>query len=160
MDELLGTTFGPYTIVEKIAEGGMGVVYKAFQESLNRHVAIKVLRRELTGDPQFIARFRREALAVAKLNHPNILAIYDASVTQGWHYIAMEYVDGGSLKDLLAQGPLPVEEAVRIATLMGDALDYAHSQGVVHRDVKPANILLTRGSPISESHKLCTRRRR
>jgi len=149
MDDLLDTALGPYTIIAKIAEGGMGVVYKGFQKSLNRHVAIKVLRPEHTSDQQFIARFRREALSVAQLSHPGILSIYDFCVTRGRHYIVMEYVDGGSLKDLLARGSLPVEEAVRIASQMADALDYAHKQGVVHRDVKPANILLTRsGRPL------------
>ena len=143
MDELLGKAFGPYTIVEKIADGGMAMVYKGYQESLNRYVAIKVLRKELTNDQEFIARFRREALAAAKLSHPNILLIYDASVAHGWHYIAMEYVDSGSLKDLLARGPLPIETAIDIAMQLADALDYAHSQGFVHRDVKPANVLMT-----------------
>jgi serine/threonine protein kinase len=145
MDELLGKAFGPYTIVEKIADGGMAMVYKGYQESLNRYVAIKVLRKELTNDQEFIARFRREALAAAKLSHPNILLIYDASVAHGWYYIAMEYVDGGSLKDLLAQGPLPIDTAIELATQLADALDYANNQGFVHRDVKPANVLMTSG---------------
>ncbi|MEJ2735606.1 MAG: protein kinase, partial [Anaerolineae bacterium] len=144
MDELLGKDFGPYRIVEKIAEGGMAVVYKGYQETLNRYVAIKVLRKELSADRKFIARFRREALAVAKLSHPNILHIHDANLAHGRYYIAMEYVDGGTLKDLLAQGPLPMGKAVDIAIQLADALDYAHREGLIHRDVKPANVLLTR----------------
>jgi serine/threonine protein kinase len=144
VDELLGKDFGPYRIVEKIAEGGMAVVYKGYQETLNRYVAIKVLRKELSADRKFIARFRREALAVAKLSHPNILHIHDANLAHGRYYIAMEYVDGGTLKDLLAQGPLPIEKAVDIAIQLADALDYAHREGLIHRDVKPANVLLTR----------------
>ncbi len=144
MDELLGKDFGPYRIVEKIAEGGMAIVYKGYQESLNRYVAIKVLRKELTADRKFIARFRREALAVAKLSHPNILHIHDANLAHGCYYIAMEYVDGGSLKDLIARGPLPIGNALDIAIQLADALDYAHREGLIHRDVKPANVLLTR----------------
>jgi serine/threonine protein kinase len=144
VDELLGKDFGPYRVVEKIAEGGMAVVYKGYQESLNRYVALKVLRKELTSDRKFIARFRREALAVAKLSHPNILHIHDANLAHGRYYIAMEYVDGGSLKDLLAQGPLPIGNAIDIAIQLADALDYAHREGLIHRDVKPANVLLTR----------------
>jgi serine/threonine protein kinase len=145
VDELLGKDFGPYRIVEKIAEGGMAVVYKGYQETLNRYVAIKVLRKELSADGKFVARFRREALAVAKLSHPNILHIHDANLAHDRYYIAMEYVDGGTLKDLLTQGPLPVEKAIDIAVQLADALDYAHREGLIHRDVKPANVLLTRG---------------
>jgi serine/threonine protein kinase len=144
VDELLGRDFGPYRIVAKIAEGGMAIVYKGYQESLNRYVAIKVLRKELTADRKFIARFRREALAVAKLSHPNILHIHDANLAHGRYYIAMEYLDGGSLKDLIARGPLPLGNALDIAIQLADALDYAHEEGLIHRDVKPANVLLTR----------------
>ncbi len=122
----------------------MAVVYKGYQENLNRYVAIKVLRKELSADRKFIARFRREALAVAKLSHPNILHIHDANLAHGRYYIAMEYVDGGTLKDLLAKGPLPIGQAVDLAIQLADALDYAHREGLIHRDVKPANVLLTR----------------
>ncbi|HFD38271.1 MAG TPA: serine/threonine-protein kinase, partial [Anaerolineae bacterium] len=149
MDELIGKAFGPFTIVEKIAEGGMAVVYKGYQESLNRYVAIKILRRELTQSPEFVARFRKEALAVARLSHPNILHVYDADAAHGRYYIVMDYVEGGTLKDLLTKGPLDAERAVDIAAQLADALDYAHQQGIVHRDVKPANVLLTRdGRPL------------
>jgi len=149
MDELVGKAFGPYTIVEKIAEGGMAVVYKGYQESLNRYVAIKVLRGELIHNPDFVTRFRREALAVAKLSHPNILHVYDANVANGWYYIVMDYVDGGSLRDQIEQGPLDMEDAIHITGQVADALDYAHRQGLIHRDVKPANILITReGRPL------------
>jgi serine/threonine-protein kinase len=143
MDELIGKTFGPYTIIEQIGEGGMAVVYKGFQESLNRHVAIKVLRGELARDQEFITRFRREALSVAKLSHPNILHVYDAGQVHGMYYMAMDYADGGSLKDVILKGPLSTEQAVTLGIQLADALDYAHRQGLVHRDVKPSNVLLT-----------------
>ena len=149
MDGLTGRTFGPYKVLEKSGEGGMGLVYKGFQESLNRYVAIKVLRGELARDQQFIARFRPEALAVAKLSHPNILHIFDTGAAHGTYYIVMDYVDGGSLSDLIARGPLDAETAVSIAAQVADALDYAHSQSLIHRDVKPANVLLTgEGRPL------------
>jgi tRNA A-37 threonylcarbamoyl transferase component Bud32 len=143
MDELVGKAFGPYTIVERIGEGGMAVVYKGYQESLNRYVAIKVLRGELAHDQQFITRFRREALAAAKLNHPNLLHVYDAGVAHGVYYIVMDYAPGGTLKELMMRGPMDPERAASIVAQVADALDYAHRQGLVHRDVKPTNILFT-----------------
>jgi serine/threonine-protein kinase len=149
MDELIGKTFGPYTLVSKLGEGGMAVVYKGYQESLNRYVAIKVLRGELARDQEFITRFRREALAVAKLSHPNILHVYDAGEAHGIYYIAMDYADGGSLKDRIQQGNLTMEQAIDITAQLADALDYAHRQGLVHRDVKPSNVLMsTDGRPL------------
>lgn len=149
MDSLIGQTIGPYKIVEKIGEGGMAVVYKGFQQSLNRYVAIKTLRTDLAQDEQFVARFRREALAVAELNHPNILHVYDAGVAYGLYYIVMAYVDGGSLRDLITQGPLEIDYAVSIAAQIADALDHAHRQGIIHRDVKSNNILISRdGRPL------------
>ena len=143
MEELIGQTFGPYTITERIGEGGMAVVYKGYQETLNRYVAIKVLRRELSGDKEFVARFQQEARAVAALNHPNILHVYDAGKANDRYYIAMAYVEGGTLKDLLRRGPLDVESACSVGSQMADALDYAHRRGLIHRDVKPSNVLIT-----------------
>jgi serine/threonine protein kinase len=149
MDDLIGKAIGPYAISEKIGEGGMAVVYKGFQESLNRYVAIKVLRVELARDQEFIARFRREALAVAKLSHPNILHVYDAGAVNGMYYIVMDYAEGGSLKDLILRGPMDTDRAISIVAQLADALDYAHRQGLIHRDVKPSNILMTRdGRPV------------
>ena len=149
MDSLIGQQFGPYKITEKLGEGGMAVVYKGYQQSLNRYVAIKVLRQELAQDEEFVARFRREALAVADLDHPNILHVYDAGFVQGLYYIVMAYVDGGSLRDLVGQGPLEPDYALSIAAQMADALHHAHQRGIVHRDVKPNNILLSRdGRPL------------
>jgi serine/threonine protein kinase len=149
MDGLIGQTIGPYKITERIGEGGMAVVYKGYQQSLNRYVAIKVLRSELAQDEQFVERFRREALAVAELSHPNILHVYDAGMAHGSYYIVMAFVDGGSLRDLIAQGPLEIEYATSIAGQLAEALDHAHRNGLVHRDVKPNNILMTReGRPL------------
>ena len=149
MDELIGKGFGPYKVLDKIGEGGMAVVYRAYQESLGRYAAIKVLRAELARDEEFVARFRREALAVAQLNHPNILHVYDAGVANGVYFMAMGFVDGGSLKDLVAQGPVEPAYAASIGAQLADALDYAHKQGIVHRDVKPSNVLMTRdGRPM------------
>lgn len=149
MDSLIGQQFGPYKITEKLGEGGMAVVYKGYQQSLNRYVAIKVLRQELAQDEEFVARFRREALAVADLDHPNILHVYDAGFVQGMYYIVMAFVDGGSLRDLVSQGPLEPEYALSIASQVADALHHAHQRGIVHRDVKPNNILLSRdGRPL------------
>jgi len=143
MDSLIGKAFGPYKVLDKIGEGGMAVVYRGVQESLDRYVAIKVLRTELSADQEFIARFRQEALAVAQLSHPNILHVYDAGKANDRYYIAMAYVEGGTLKDLLRQGPLEIESACSIGSQMADALDYAHRHGLIHRDVKPSNVLLT-----------------
>jgi len=149
MDDLIGKTFGPYAVTEKIGEGGMAVVYRGFQASLNRYVAIKVLRGDLARNQEFVARFHREALAVAKLSHPNILHVYDAGAAHGVYYIVMDYAEGGTLKDLIHRGPVPIERAVSITVQLADALDYAHKQGLIHRDVKPSNVLLTsEGRPL------------
>jgi serine/threonine-protein kinase len=149
MDTMIGQTFGPYKITEKIGEGGMAVVYKGYQKSLNRYVAIKVLRAELAQDQEFVTRFRREALAVAELSHPNILHVYDAGFLNNIYYIVMAYVEGGSLKDLIGQGPVELNYAISIATQLADALHHAHQRGLIHRDVKPNNILMSRdGRPL------------
>jgi len=125
------------------------VVYKAYQESLGRYAAIKVLRAELARDEEFVARFRREALAVAQFSHPNILQVYDAGMANGVYYMVMGFMDGGSLKDLIAQGPMDTEYAVSIVAQVADALGYAHKQGIIHRDVKPNNVLMSRdGRPM------------
>jgi serine/threonine protein kinase len=145
MSDLIGKTLGPYKILEKIGEGGMAVVYKGYQPALDRLVAIKVLRADLAGDAEFVTRFRREALAVARLSHPNILTVYDAGEMDGVYFMAMAYATGGSLKDLIRKKPLDPDQAVSLAIQLADALDYAHSQKLVHRDVKPSNILLDHG---------------
>jgi len=139
---LIGQTLGPYQIVEQIGAGGMGTVYKAYQRSMDRYVAIKVLPEHLSQDAQFLKRFQREAKAIARLEHAHILPAHDYGEQAGITYIVMRYVNGGTLRDRIAQGPLPVGEIVRIVEQVGGALDYAHRQGLIHRDIKPGNILL------------------
>jgi len=141
--DLVGTTLGNYQIIQEIGRGGMAVVYRAFQPSLRRYVAIKVLPEYLQADPEFVARFQREARAAAQLSHPNVVTIYDVGEQAGVHYIAMEYLEGGSLLDRLARGPLSSGEALQIVEQVGSALDFAHSRGLIHRDIKPANILFS-----------------
>jgi len=134
-----------YEILEKIGEGGMAIAYRGRDRVLGRVVAIKVMRPELGGDAEFLARFRREARAAAGVSHENIASVYDTGNDGAHHYIVMEYVEGESVKERLRrEGPLPVEEALRIATATAKALEAAHSVGVVHRDIKPHNILLGR----------------
>jgi eukaryotic-like serine/threonine-protein kinase len=133
---------GKYEILEELGRGGFAVVYKARDVELDRIVALKVLHPERSYDPGFVARFKQEARAVARLRHPHIVTVFDATQIDERLIIAMQYVEGHTLRDELAQGPLPFERALVILEQIADALDYAHQQGVVHRDVKPANILL------------------
>jgi serine/threonine-protein kinase len=132
---------GPFEVIEVLGRGGMGIVYRALQPSLNRIVALKVLPESLEGDRETVQRFRREAETAANLVHPNIVKVWDASLSAPPYYIAMEFLAGGTLSRRLAAGPMPVAEAVAIVTQIAGALDYAHRRGVVHRDVKPANIM-------------------
>jgi Tol biopolymer transport system component len=141
---LVGQNLGPYRIVDQIGRGGMATVYKAYEPALDRYVAIKVLPQYFAHDPSFSARFDREAKAVARLNHPNILPIYSFGQEGGLSYIAMRYVGEGTLKDRLGP-PLDIETALDILRQIGQALDYAHSQGIIHRDVKPSNVLIAAG---------------
>lgn len=142
-----GTTLGRYQILEPLGSGGMATVYKAYEPSLDRTVALKVIRAGFAEDPDFAARFRREAQAVAKLEHPNIVHVYAFEETDGRLYLAMQYLEGGTLKDRIAQlSPgerAPWPEAASIVSQVAEALSYAHEQGVVHRDMKPSNIMLT-----------------
>ena len=134
---------GHYRIVAELGRGGMGVVYKAHEESLNRFVAIKVLGEHLMEDPTQVERFIREAQSAASLNHPNIVQIYAVSEEDGLHYFVMEYVSGRSLQQILrAQGPLESEQVARIALQTASGLQAAHEQGIIHRDIKPANLLI------------------
>jgi serine/threonine-protein kinase len=141
MRDLTGQTLGEYEIVERVGCGAMADVYKAFQPKLNRYVAIKVLSPILAGEAGFRERFVREAQAIAQLDHPNILPVYDFDRQNDLTYIVTQFVDTGSLADLLDR-PLPLDLALHILEQVGSALSHAHSQGVVHRDVKPSNILL------------------
>jgi len=143
-----GSTLGNYQILEKVGAGGMGSVYKAYQPALGRYVAIKVLPPQTAGDPSFAERFALEARAIGKLRHPNIVTAYDFSTSGDLAYLVSDFIDGGTLADQLG-APLPLEYALTILTPMASALDYAHARGVVHRDIKPQNILLTHeGSPV------------
>jgi serine/threonine protein kinase len=129
-------------IIECIGRGGMGAVYKARQPSLDRVVALKILRPKMADDPGFAERFTREARALAKLSHPNIVAVHDFGQSGGFHYFIMEFVDGANLRHLLNTAKISPREALAIVPPICDALQFAHDQGVVHRDIKPENILL------------------
>ncbi len=134
-----------YELLQQLGEGGVAIVYRAHDTLLDRTVAVKVLREQLTGDPAFVERFRREAQAAARLSHPNITAIYDVGQDGNQHYIVMEYVEGPDLKSLItSSAPLSIALALGIAEQVCAALEHAHEQGFVHRDIKPQNILLAR----------------
>jgi len=140
---LTGTTLGSYQILQEIGRGGMGLVYRAYQPSLNRHVAIKVLPPGLAYDRELVERFLREARAAAKLRHPNIVVIHDVAQQGALYYIVMELIEGQTLAQLIGeQGVLPLARSVRILKQVASALDYAHQGGFIHRDVKPANIFV------------------
>jgi serine/threonine-protein kinase len=140
---MIGKTLGNYQILEELGRGGMAIVYRAYQPSLNRDVAMKVLPPQLSFDQEFVERFQREAKAAAKLRHPNIVVIHDVGHQDGTYYIVMEYLDGRTLKQLIQQeGKLSPERAAHIVEQVAAALDYAHQHGFVHRDVKPSNIFV------------------
>ena len=139
-----GTRLGPYEIVSPIGAGGMGEVWRARDTRLDRSVAIKVLPRDLAGNAQFRMRFEREAKAISQLNHPNICTLHDVGEEQGTSYLVMELLEGESLADRLARGPLPLSEVLRYGIHIADGLDRAHRAGIVHRDLKPGNIMITR----------------
>src|SRR5262245_59154935 len=139
-----GVRIGPYEVVEQIGAGGMGEVYRAHDARLDRSVAIKVLAQQISSHPDAIQRFEREAKTVASLNHPNICSLYDTGDHAGSRYLVMEYLEGETLAQRLEKGPLPLDLALRLAIEIADALDKAHRKGVMHRDLKPGNIMMTR----------------
>ncbi len=143
-----GTLSGRYQTAERLGSGGMSNVYKATDLILERTVAVKVLAEHLSDDERFVARFRREALAVAKLIHPNIVQVYDTGIDEGRHYIVMEYVDGRSGAQILQRhGPVGPEIAAEVGIQACSGLDYAHRRGIIHRDVKPGNLMVV-GGPV------------
>src|SRR5882757_10002405 len=138
-----GTKLGAYEICSSLGAGGMGEVYRASDAKLGRDVALKVLPAEMAYDPERLARFRREAKALAQLDHPNIVTIHSVEESDGVHFLTMQLVEGQPLDRLIPTGGLPVERIIEIASALGDALAAAHEKGIVHRDLKPANVMVT-----------------
>ncbi|MBI5563621.1 MAG: protein kinase [Chloroflexi bacterium] len=145
MSNFSGLNLGQYQLIEPLASGGMATIYRAHQPALDRSVAVKILPEYLVDQPGFLERFKIEAQAIAHLDHPHILPVYDFGQVQRMPYLVMKYVPGGTLKNLMEAGPIDPARAARLLRQIAEALDYAHAQGIIHRDVKPGNILLQDG---------------
>lgn len=139
---MIGTRLGQYEIIEEIGKGGMATVYRAYQPNTDRFVAVKVIHKAIAADESAMERFQREAKLVTRLEHPHLLPVYDYDAHNETPYIVMRYLDGGTLKDVLDKGKLPLEEVAYMMRQIASALDYAHRQGVIHRDIKPSNIMI------------------
>ena len=139
-----GAKLGPYEVLSPLGAGGMGEVYKAKDTRLERTVAVKVLPSHMSASPEVRQRFEREAKTISQLSHPHICALYDVGREGETEYLVMEYLEGETLSDRLAKGPLPLESTLKYGVEIADALDKAHRQGIVHRDLKPANVMLTK----------------
>ncbi len=142
MPFVVGENVGPYRIIEKLGHGGMATVFKAYHAALDRYVAIKALHPAFMEDPSFLARFQREARVVAKLEHPNIVPVYDFAEHEGRPYLVMKFIQGETLKARLVRNGVLLDQVVQIVEAVGTGLTYAHGQGILHRDVKPSNVLL------------------
>ena len=140
---MLGTTISHYRVLDRLGSGGMGVVYRAEDMRLGREVALKTLPPEVENDPQMVERLVREARSASSLNHPNICTIHEVDEADGHHFITMELLQGQTLRERIAESPIPTAELVRIGIQVADALDAAQKKGIVHRDIKPANVFLT-----------------
>src|SRR5438874_11739565 len=135
----IGTRLGSYEITDLLGKGGMGEVYRATDTKLGRSVALKILPQQFAADPDRMSRFQREAQVLAQLNHPNIATIHGLEQSGSMQSLIMELVDGPTLADRIAQGPIPLDEALPMAQQIAEALEYAHARGIVHRNLKPAN---------------------
>src|SRR5512138_913721 len=140
--DLSGKTLGQYEISRPLGQGGMAAVYLAHQKSIGRTVAIKIMPSYFMGDPNFLQRFEREVKVIAGLQHPRVLPVYDYGQIEGRPYIVMAYMPGGTLSDRIKQGPMPLNEVIKIVSQVAEGLDHAHKKGIIHRDFKPSNVLL------------------